>query len=119
MKRNEAIELGLKTYEPEKPCKRGHRERYTATGTCAPCGREATANNNERLRLARVRREISIAKGRLPLVVEAYGEDHDTIRRYVEALNLARSMTPGAIQPLHIGGVTIQPGAGRNAPDER
>ena len=37
MHRKEATELGLDSYVPDKPCKRGHWHRKTSTGACIPC----------------------------------------------------------------------------------
>lgn len=43
MKRKEAHALGLTTYEPDAPCKHGHRLRYVSTGSCTKCQQAATA----------------------------------------------------------------------------
>ncbi|MEG0966745.1 MAG: hypothetical protein RSG92_15355 [Pseudomonas sp.] len=37
MKRNVARHLGLKIYEPDAACPRGHRQRYVSTGSCVAC----------------------------------------------------------------------------------
>lgn len=37
MNRKEAVALCLKTYVPDKPCKRGHSLRYTTSMSCAIC----------------------------------------------------------------------------------
>ena len=45
MKRRKAIELGLKIYQPDKPCARGHNSgRYSSTGTCVECVKLQTEN---------------------------------------------------------------------------
>ena len=35
--RIQAIEAGTTTYTPDRPCKRGHTERYTSNGMCVKC----------------------------------------------------------------------------------
>lgn len=43
MKRKEAHALGLTTYEPDAPCRHGHRLRYVSTGACTKCQKGARA----------------------------------------------------------------------------
>jgi hypothetical protein len=46
--RLEAAQAGELHYVPVKPCRKGHRLRYTRTGMCVECGREHAANANKR-----------------------------------------------------------------------
>jgi hypothetical protein len=41
MKRQHAQLLGLPTYVPDTPCKRGHLERYVRNGGCVQCHKES------------------------------------------------------------------------------
>lgn len=51
MERDQAIEMGLKTYITGRPCKHGHNGvRYTLSGTCFECVRNS---NSARRKVAR------------------------------------------------------------------
>ena len=40
LSREEALEMGAKTYKGKKPCRRGHDIRSTLTGHCVQCQRD-------------------------------------------------------------------------------
>lgn len=55
MHKDEATELGLTSYVPDKPCRRGHWHRRTSTGACIPCQKMTSKKwmkeNREHLRV--------------------------------------------------------------------
>lgn len=58
--RQEAIESGAAKYFTGAECKRGHvSERWTLTGNCCQCTREATDRARDRVRAARAAMEAS------------------------------------------------------------
>jgi hypothetical protein len=78
MKRWEAIEQGLKVYESDRPCKRGHGlQRYTSNGCCLGCLASGRADRNRAL--------IANAQGWPAFTVRA-PQDRGWLLHYVAAV---------------------------------
>ena len=75
MTRAEAKAAGLLTYQPDKPCKNGHRERWTSGGHCTQCHKEYRESPGARsLRLVRSKDPEKRAKKRAYQTTPEYRE---------------------------------------------
>lgn len=63
-RREMALQEGMQTYFPDKPCHKGHKKRYAANGECVQCAKDrAKVQRAERRKRSQ---ELGIKRGRKP-----------------------------------------------------
>lgn len=87
LSRPEARQRGLKTYFTGKPCKNGHNSyRYTQSGTCAQCVKNANGTMSDPASDARKEAKALLVQVR----VRAFDDDRDNIAAAAWALAVMR-----------------------------
>jgi len=64
-RRGMALQEGMHTYTPEKPCHRGHKKRYASNGECVQCAKDRAAM--QRAERRKRSQELGIKRGRKPV----------------------------------------------------
>lgn len=98
--RDKAIIAGQKFYESKRPCKNGHRERYTSNGMCRQC----TIDTSAAIQKGRTERRDAANKARfagmtlcqvfVPLMYQAH------VTNYAEFINRATPEQLGQVVAL-------------------
>ena len=103
LSRPEARQKGLKTYFTGKLCKNGHNSyRYTQSGTCAQCVKEANGAHVDPALDARKEAKAQLVQVR----VRAFDDDRDNIAAAAWALAVMRFpiLTQGDVDPRLLPG---------------
>ena len=89
--REQAAALGLAKYWTGRPCRKGHHDfRYTVSGACCSC----VAGYRTRFQVKRNTATIAGTKGLVPYHAVVHPDDVPAVQQLVDALALARSLTP-------------------------
>lgn len=92
--RREAAAAGERKYMTGRPCNKGHESiRYTVSGICCQCQKEAAKSYSAKMN----RTIVSKALGHFGY--DLHPDDHAVAHAYCQALDLARGRTPKALPP--------------------
>ena len=106
MKLSEAIAAGLDRYNTGKPCKWGHTEgRYTSTGQCVQCARQAARGQG----LARRHAMLAARNGLVDVAVRVTPGHAEALRAYADQCNAAAGI------PTFNGGMAVGQAPGATA----
>lgn len=110
MKRNEAIESGMLTYNTGKPCVNGHvAERYTKNGGCVECIKETAKKFNRQTATKIIEQRDKLDIDTTLISMYARQEDFITIRDLVRDLitEYCPHLNPDNVNNSRIKGVCV------------